>query len=288
MGSDENWTMLSDYVHKAIKKLEKKDITNAEAFFTSTQTTEVAIRNSEILTQNRLDDAGVGFRVIVAGDKMGFACTNTLTEKAISQAGEKALAIAKVSSKVPNFALPEASQMKRVDGLFDFRVTEITVEEAVDVAKRAIDAAEGFDKRVIAKGGKIAYTSGWRGIVNTLGVDCEEQESKTYVYLAGSGRQDGEVTGSCSDYMLKRTMDLEPEVVGENVGKMVIALFKPKAIKSFQGTVVFGPEAVSYQICDVLVDALRGEKVVAKRSPWAGKMGQIVASENLTITDNAA
>lgn len=287
MSLDKNWNSLTNLVHKAIRVLEKKDITHAEAFFTSTQTTEITIRNSEILTQNKVDDSGVGFRVVFGRNKVGFACTNTLSEKAVLETGEKAFAIAKVSSEVPDFALPEASQPTRVKGLLDSRLAEITVEEAVDVAKRAIGAAEGFDKRVIAKDGRVLLMSGWRGVVNTLGVDSEEQETKAVVYLGGSGEQNGEVTGSCYDFMFNRTADLEPEKVGENVGEMVIKMFKPRSLKSFQGTVIFGPEAVSYQLADVLIDALKGETVVAGRSTWTRKLGQMVASENLTITDNA-
>jgi len=286
MSLSTNWNSLSDLVHKAIKWLEKKGITHAEAFFTSTQTTEVVIRNSEIHTQNRVDDAGVGFRV-VAGNKVGFACTNTLNEKAVFEAGEKAFDIARVSSEVPNFALPEARQPPKVDGLFDSRVAEVGVEEGVDAARRMIRAAENFDKRVIAKDGRVLFESGWRGIVNTLGVDFEEKETKAVVYLGGSGEQNGEVTPSCYDAMFNRTVDLEPEKVGENVGKMVIEMFKPQPVKSFEGTVVFGPEAVSYQLFNVLVDALKGENVVAGRSAWTGKPGQVVASEDLTVTDNA-
>lgn len=281
------WASLSSLIHKALKVIEKKHATHVEAFFTSTQTTEVTIRNSEILTQNKLEDSGVGFRVVVAGNKVGFACTNTLSEKAVWEAAEKALAIAKLSSEVPNFALPEASKPRKVKGLFDSRVAETTMEEAVDVARRAIKAAEDFDKRVIAKDGRILFQWGWRGIANTLGIDLEEQETRAVIYLGGGGEQDGEVTGSCYDYAFNRRADLEPEKVGNNVGKMVVELFKPKPVKSFQGTVVFGPEAVSYQLVDVLIDALKGENVVAGRSTWTRKLGQMVAAENLTITDNA-
>jgi PmbA protein len=81
-------------------------------------------------------------------------------------------------------------------------------------------------------------------------------------------------------------MDLNPEKVGENFGKKVIRLFNPKTIKTFHGTVVFGSEAVSYQLTDVLVDALRGDNVVAGRSVWKGKIGEKVASESLTVIDN--
>jgi len=287
MNLDINWNSLSNLAHKAIKVLEKKSITHAEAFFTCMQTTEVAIRNSEIHTQNRVDDSGVGFRVVVGGNKVGFACTNTLSEKAVLEAGEKAFDSARVSSEVPNFALPEKGQLPKVEGLFDSRVAEVGMKEGVDVAGRMIRAAQDFDRRVIAKDGRVLFVSGWRGIVNTLGVDFEEQETRAVIYLGGSGEQNGEVTPSCYDVMLCRTVDLEPEKVGENVGKMVVEMFKPQPLKSFEGTVVFGPEAVSYQLFNVLVDALKGENVVAGSSAWAGNLGQEVASEDLTVIDNA-
>jgi len=288
MSLDSKWTLLSKQAHTAVKALEKKKhIIYAEAFFTTTQTTEVAIRNSEIQTQNRTDDSGVGFRVVVKGNKVGFACTNTLTIEAILESGEKAFSIAKVSSAVPNFALPDAQRPPIVKRLFDPQVAEISVEKAVDVAKRALNAAEDFDKRVTAKEGRVIFESGQRGIINTLGVDLEEKQTKAVIYLAGTGEQNGEVTGSCYDFMVSRTADLEPEKVGENVGKMVIQMFKPRPVKSFQGSVVFGPEAVSYQLIDALIDALKAENVMAGRAAWSNKLGQVVASENLTITDNA-
>jgi len=287
MNLEKDWTSLSNMVHKAIRTLEKRSVTLAEAFFTSARTSEVTIRSSEVFTQNMVDDSGVGFRVVAQKNKVGFACTNTLNEKAILETGEKASAIAKVSSETPNFAFPEASKPVKVKGLFDRRIEEVTIEEVVDVARREITAAEDSDKRVVAKDGRVVFQSGWRGVINTLGVDFEEKETKAVIYLGGSGKQNGEVTGSCSDFMFTRTADLDPEKVGKNVAEMVVALFNPKPLKSFEGTAIFGPEAVSYQIFDAFVDALKGENVVAGRSAWTRKIGEMVASDNLTITDSA-
>jgi PmbA protein len=287
MNPNQSWAILNESVHKTLRALEKRGITHAEAFFTTTQTTEVTIRNSEIQTQNRAEDSGVGFRVVVPKNKVGFACANTMDKKAILEAGEKAFNIAKVSTEVSGFALPEARQLPRAKRLFDSHIAEIAVEEVVDIARRMIVAAESFDKRVRAKGGRVIFESGRRKIINTLGIDFEEQGTRCAIYLAGSGEQDGEVTGSCFDFSFSRGANLDPERVGKNVGKMVTGMFRPQRSESFQGTVVFGPEAVSYQVFDALVDALKGENVISGSSVWTKKHGQIVASENLSIYDNA-
>lgn len=286
MTSDENWRFLTNAVHKVIKALEMKNVIHAEAFFTSGETIEVTIRNSEIFTANKINDSGVGFRINVSG-KVGFACTNTMNEKVISKTGEKAYNIAKVSSEVPYFALPDASKAPKLKGLFDARVAEMDLEGANSIAKRAISAAECFDKRVIAKDGRVLFKSNRVGVINTLGVDFEEKGTHAVIYLGGGGEQDGEVTSSCYDVMFSRLADLKPEAIGENVARKVIQLFKPKPVKSFEGTVIFGPEAVSYQIVDVLVDALKGDNVLSGRSAWTKNVGQKVGSQSLTVSDNA-
>ncbi len=285
---EENWDYLRDFTQKAINVVSRKeDVTHVEAFFTGTQIIEVNIRDSEIQSQSNLYDLGVGFRVVTLNNKVGFTCTNTLNEEKILDTADKALSIARVSSEVQNFSLPEPTQLLSVNGLFDSRINDITVEEVVNVARRAVKAAEDFDKRVIAKWGVVSCISGWRGVINDLGVDFSEKETKTILALAGSGQDRGEVTGSTWDAEVSRKVEFRPEQVGENVGKSVIEMFGKQTLPSFQGTVIFAPPAVSYQLKDVLIDALKGEHVISGRSNWNKKIAQKVASESLTIIDNA-
>lgn len=274
-------------VHKALNFLDKKDVLLAEAFFASTRTTEVTIRNSAIFAQNRVDDSGVGFRVAAPGNRVGFACTNNIDEKAIVEAGLQALSFARLSSEAPNFALPEAKPLPEVRGLFDSEIAQAEVDEAVDLAKRVIESAEDFDDRIIAKHGLVIFEFGWRGVTNTLGVDHVERETKAVIYLGASGEQEGEVTRSCYDVAFSRALDLEPERIGESAARMASEMFKPKRLKTFKGPVIFGPDAVSSQLFTVLMNTLKGENIVTSGSPWADKIDQTVASQNLTVNDNA-
>jgi PmbA protein len=286
MKIEANWHLLRDVVHQTVLALGRKGIKSAEAFYSCTETTEASIRNSEIHTQNRRSDSGVGFRVLLGGNRVGFACTNAITDEAVTKAGEEALEIARVSSGFPNFALAESRKLPKVKGLYDSRVSATTVEEVLDLAQRSIDAAEDFDKRVIAKDGRVIFESGWVSVLNTLGVDCEEQVSRAVLYLGGNGEENGEVTGSCYDIMVSRRAELDPELIGESLGRKVVQLFKPKRVKTFQGTVILGSEAVSTHVAQVLIDALRGDHVAGGKSAWKGKTGDHVTAERLTVSDN--
>jgi predicted Zn-dependent protease len=280
----EEWKVLSELCSKTVATLEKKGV-EAEAFFTDFKTIEVSIRNSKILTQTSQKDAGVGIRV-VNGNKGGYACTNTVTEEALMKAGDTALGISRVSSEVPGRVLPEPGKYPVVQELHDEKIEHMTGEEAVDIAHRALTAAEGVDPRVRVKSGVIIFRSGWRGVMSSLGVDCEEQGTWATLYLGGVGESDDEVTGMCTDYECSRTAQLSPESLGESVGEKVLQMFHPQPVKTRNTTVILGPEAGNYQVAEVLVDALRGDSVMTGRSSWTGKMGSPVASPLLTLSDN--
>ncbi|UCD95752.1 MAG: TldD/PmbA family protein [Candidatus Bathyarchaeota archaeon] len=289
MNSLEDWQAFSDLVHKTMTKLGRfSEISLAESFFTNSESTEVTIRNSQIFTQNKRVDSGVGFRIAVPHNRVGFACTNIVNERTILEAAQQALGIAKASAELGNFCMPFKRKVPSVKGLCDPRIIEARVEDAVDVAERAINAAEGFDKRVIAKDGRVIFTSQRVGIENNQGVDLEEQRTEAVVYLGGGGEQEGEVTSSCYDIQFSRTIDLTPEAVGESAAQQVTQMFNPKPVKSFQGTVIFAPQAVSYQIVEVLIDALQGSNVLSGKSAWSDKAGQNVAQDSLTLIDDAS
>ena len=288
MSFEDNWTFLVDGARKALKRLEKFGAKQAEAYLLATRTIEANIRNSEVFTENAIEDMGLSFRVATADSRVGFACTNIVTnEERIMETGEKAFSIAKLSAPVPDFALPHKKKVPHVDGLFDRDVVIAGVEDAVDIARRLIKSTEVVDKRVSARGGQVSLVYVRKGVANSLGVYVEAEETQAVAYVYASGMNKGEPTPSCLDGQLLRSLHLNPEGIGRTVGQMAVGLFNPKPIESFEGTVVFEPEAVSYQLCDAIVGAVKGENVAAGGSSWAGKTGETVASTILTALDDA-
>jgi predicted Zn-dependent protease len=278
---------MRDSARKAVKRVENMGASQAEAFFSASRTTEVTIRNSEIFTENAVIDAGVGFRVATADNQVGFACTNLVsTERDVVEAAEKAFAIAKLSAPVPDFALPAAQKAAQVRDLYDGRVDEVGVEDTVDIARRMIKTVENADKRITAKGGQVSFSSTRKGIVNSYEVDLEDKGTQVFAYVWASGSQHGEATPACYDLELRRSVGLDPEQIGKNVAQMVKSQFNPKPAEDFGGTVIFGPEAVSNQLVDAIVNALNAEKVAARESPWADKIGETVTSDSLTVVDD--
>lgn len=284
----EDWEFVAGAARKTVKRLEKAGASQVESFFSATWTSEAGIRNSEILTENASEDMGVSFRVATADNRVGFACTNVVNaEEAIYETGRRAFSMAKLSTPVSGFTLPSKRKAPGVAGLLDEAVIGADVEDFVGIAQRMIQAAEGVDKRVAARRGEVSFSHSLRGVVNSFGIDLEEEETRAVAYLGCNGTDGGKVTPSCYEAELKRDVRMNPEKIGETAAGMVVAQFDPKPVESFEGTIVFERDAVSYQLFDALASALNGENIVSGRSPWIGKLGERVACEKLTLVDHA-
>lgn len=283
-GDRQSWC---DAARKTIKHLQDMGADQVEAFCLATRTTEVTIRNSEIFGENEVDDVGVSFRATTPDKRVGFACTNIVnTEKDVLEAGKKALSIARLSPSLSDFTLPLKLKIPTAHGLFDEAVVDAKVEDAVDVACRLIKSIEDVDRRVTAKAGQVSFSYARRLVVNSFRVNAESEETRVFAYVYGSGSQGAEITPSCLDFEMKRTLDLDPENIGRTVSRLVLSQFNPKPVDSFEGTVIFEPNAVSNQLFEALSNALNGENVVAGSSPWTGKLNETVASETLNVADN--
>lgn len=287
MKRNSDWQFSCDVARKTTKRLQNTGADQVEAFCLATRTTEVTIRNSEIFGENEIEDIGVSFRAATPDKRVGFACTNIVnTEDDVLEAGEKALSIARLSPSVSDFTLPAKSKMPKAHGLFDEAVVDAKVEDAVDIACRLIKSVEDVDGRVKAKAGQVSFSHTRRLVVNSWGVDVESEETRVFAYVYGSGSQGAEITPSCLDFEMKRSLNLEPENIGSTVSRLVLSQFNPKPVDSLEGTVIFEPNAVSNQLFEALSNVLNGENVAAGSSPWIGRLNETVASETLNVTDN--
>lgn len=77
-----------------------------------------------------------------------------------------------------------------------------------------------------------------------------------------------------------------PKVIGKKASDMLKLKLNPKPIKSFKGDVFLDYFAVADLIESVIVPAISADNVQSKRSVLAGKVGQKIFSDKLTIYDN--
>ncbi|MFX0149721.1 MAG: TldD/PmbA family protein [Candidatus Hodarchaeota archaeon] len=272
-------------IEYALAHLESENIISTEAFYNLYEKINVDIRNSELLNHVQNIIGGIGFRVALKDNKVGFASTNNLLKDKILSTAKNSIKIARISSSNPDYSIPESSNPKKIKGLYNSDIIDLEIEDLIGIAKSGLESAEEYDKRITVKNGVVSIEHGFRGIINSLGVNVEDWESKIELYLGTVGIEGQKVTGMHWEQEHRRDFNIDPIMIGTKAGESTLKLLNPKRIESFEGAVIFSPNIT--QLFQIITNAVKGDNVLLGASAWNDKIGDQVCDETLSIYDNS-
>jgi PmbA protein len=279
-------TMIS-LAENAVNAALKKGAQEAEAYVYEGQATNIGIELGQISKTNRIIDRGLGIRV-VANKAIGFAYTNIVDDaKAVESAVSSALSAAKASKPDPDWnGLPQKKPYSSTEKTFDQKIVALSSEDLVNIASTMLDAAGQVDKRVFPIEGGVgsAYIS--NAIANSNGITGFDRGTVIECSLATLAKEGGSVTPVCFEFNAARNYNLDPVWVGKEAAKLAVSALKTKSVETKSGKVILTQFALQDLLSYTLVNAIRADSVQRDQSPFKGKIGEKVASENLTIYDD--
>jgi PmbA protein len=104
--------------------------------------------------------------------------------------------------------------------------------------------------------------------------------------MATLGKEGNLVTPICFEFNVARHYQIDPVWVGKEAAKMAASALKTKSVESKSSTVIFTQFALQDLFAYTLMNAVRADSVQRNQSPFKGKIGEKIASENLTIYDD--
>ena len=279
-------TMIS-LAENAVKAALIKGAQDAEAYVYEGQASNIGIELGQISKTNRIIDRGLGIRV-AANKAIGFAYTNILEDAyAVEKAVTSALSAARASKPDPDWnGLPQKKPYPITEKTFDKKIVELSSEDLVNVASTMLDAAEQIDKRVFPIEGGIgsAYLS--NAIANSNGVTGFDRGTIIECSLATIAKEGSSVTPVCFEFNAARNYNLDPSWVGKEAARLAVSALKTKSVDTKSGKVILTQFALQDLLAYTLINAIRADSVQRDQSPFKGKIGEKVASENLTICDD--
>jgi len=169
----------------------------------------------------------------------------------------------------PNYGLKDASP----DGL-------------VEMLVRGIKLAREKDPNAVVAGGEGGVSWEERHIINSHGIDVFQEGGAAFLFLELVGRKGGVVTPGIFDFDAKRSLDLDVDGVVERAVQKVGWAYSVKSSKNEEVPIILGPWAIAGLFSYALFPAFSGERLVKETTPLAGKVGEKIGSEVLTIYDN--
>jgi PmbA protein len=279
-------TMIS-LAENAVKAAIISGAQDAEAYVYEGQASNIGIELGQIIKTNRIIDRGIGIRV-AANKAIGFAYTNIVEDKkAIEKAVTSALSAAKASKPDPDWnGLPQKQHYSITENTFDKRIVELSSEDLVNVASTMLDTAGQVDKRIFPIEGGIgsAYIS--NAIANSNGITAFDKGTIIECSLATVAKEGSSVTPVCFEFNAARNYNLDPSWVGKEAARLAVSALKTKSVDTKSGKVILTQFALQDLLAYTLINAIRADSVQRGQSPFKDKIGEKVASENLTIYDD--
>jgi PmbA protein len=258
-----------------------------EAFVTHERRFNVKVYGGEVESLSSAEPRGAGVRV-VSGGRVGFAYSTDLSEEGlaalVSQARDNS------GHSTPDDAVALASPWDQapaeIPGLVDGSQDAVSSDDKVGFALELERATRAVDPRIRAVEESVYADSDTEiALATSTGISGLYRRTDAWCYSLAIATE-GDDTEIGFEFDLARGLGtLDAEVVGRAAAERALGVLGATKVPSGRMPVVFEPY-VAGQFLGVLGSALVGEAVQKGRSLLAGRLGEPVAGEGLTMVDD--
>ena len=276
---------LRDAVSFAIETAQKAGAT-AEVGVTKVSGLSVSTRLQEIENVEFTNDGALGISVYL-GQQKGNASTSDLSEEAIKNTVEAALAIAKYTSPDDCTGLADKELMAfEAPDLELYHGASVDVEQATKLALEAEKSALEYDEKIVnSNGASFNSHTGVRVYGNTHGMLQSYLSSRYSLSCSVIGGELDQLENDY-EYTVSREFDAlsSADWVGQNCAKKVIARLNPQKLTTREVPVIFLND-VATGLISHLTGAISGGSLYRKSSFLLDHLGKQVLPDWFQISE---
>ncbi len=259
----------------------------AEVAVSKTTGISVSTRYGEVENVEFNSDGALGITVYRQNRK-GSASSTDLSHDAIARTVQAALDIAEYTSPDPYAGVAEKELLAfSAPDLDLFHPSEITPDEAIELAARAEQASLQADKRITnTEGGSFNSHYGIKVFGNSYGMLQGYSSTRHSLSSCVIGEENGSMERDYAYTIGRDIHDLKsPEWVGEECARRTLSRLAPRKLSTMQAPVIFAAE-VATGLFGHLVGAIAGGAVYRKSTFLLDSLGKQILPEWLTIEEH--
>ena len=275
-----------DAVELALDVLRRAGVRSGEVYLRESTSGSVEVKDGAIETLSSRGERGLGVR-IVDGERLGFAYTSDLTDSGIDECVDLARAMSRVAEPDPDLRVAGETPPSADLGIHDPAIAARDLGARAAIALSVERAAREADARIAAfrkteySDGEattvLATTAGMRGsyreswcAASTSAVAASNGERQIGFHLEG-GRDAGSADAAA---------------VGRRAADIAVRKLGARPLATGRMAIVLDP-FMGQQLLGAIAPMFSAENVQKGRSLFAGKTGQRVASDSVTLVDDA-
>jgi PmbA protein len=284
-----NGNHLLDLARDVVNQARAAGATDSECTIAEGEEFSANVRMREVENLKEAGSRGAGLRILI-GKKTGASYTSDLSSEGIAHMVKSAVELADITSDDPHAGLPEPEELGSLPGdlgLYSDDVAGLDTALKIETARRAEEAALSADPRIFnSEGASFDNHVGRHIFANSRGFAGEYRAS--YCSLSTSPvARDGESMERDYWYTLARGfpgLD-SPEEVGRIAAQRALRRLNAVKVDTQKAPVVFEPRTAR-TLLDNIFEAVHGMSIYRHESFLAGKLGQKVAVDALTVMDD--
>ena len=283
-------TDLRELAQDIVRRAMAGGATEAEAVVREGDEFSTTVRMGQVETLKESGSRAIGVRVF-SGKRAASTYSSDFSREGLDRMLKSALDLSKITSEDPFGGIPEAEQLGSLSGNLDLYhedVYSLPGADRIEYARRAEKAALDFDPRIKnSEGGSFDAATGHKVLANSHGFVGEYRRS--YCSVAAIPIAQDEKGGMQRDYWFSVARNLgrlePPEQVGRIAAQRTIRRLGARKAKTAQVPIVFDP-MVATSILEHIFEGVNGDSVYRGASFLAGKLGEKIAGENVTVIDD--
>ncbi len=248
--------------------------------------TEVRAWEGEVESFASATAHGVGIRVIT-GERQGFAHAGSHDEAVIAEtlAAARDNAAFGTPDEHLGVAEPDGVPIPEMD-LYRPELAAVAPERKIDMALELERAVQGGDPRICGvESADYVDALSVGAVVTTSGIRSIGRDSSCYL-TAFSLASDGDETQTGFGFSVGRSIeDLDLQQAAADATERAVRLLGARKPETERTTVVFDPW-VTAQFLGIVGGTLSGEAVLKRRSLFADRLGETVASPLFSLVDD--
>jgi PmbA protein len=248
------------------------------------------VRLGQVETLKESGSKAIGVRVFF-GKRSASTYSSDFSRSGLDRMVSSALELAKITSEDPSAGIPEPSQLGSIEGdldLYSSDVYSLPGPERIAYARRAEKAALDADPRIKnSDGGSFDAATGHKILANSHGFVGEYRRSYCSVAAVPIAQDHNGAMQRDYWFSVARSLNLleSPEEVGKTAAQRALRRLGAKKVKTQHVPVIFDP-LVATSILEHIFEGVNGDSVYRGASFLAGKLGQSIASPNVTVIDD--
>jgi PmbA protein len=276
---------LSTTAGRAVETALAAGASEAEAYVSRERGREVRVHGGEVESLTAATQSGIGVRAWIGG-RVGYAFGTDLGEAGVTAIAARAAEAAAVADEDEFAAPPQPAPVEALPGLSDPSVEAWTSAQAAELALAVERTALAADPRVVGVEQVVYADSAERvAISSSTGLAGEYESSDCFAYLQALAEGEGGRETGLGFGLARGPDGLDPEAIGAEGAERATAMIGAAKPSSRSCPVLLDP-TVAASFAGLIGGALSANAVQRGRSPFAGRLGEELASGALVLHDD--